>query len=280
MIDVEKIPHSCGVYLFLDVNKNPLYIGKAKDLNKRIRSHLQNSDLKTHLFLRKTEDIEYIITNNEIEALLLEDTLIKRFKPKYNIRLKDDKKYPFIKVTTNEEFPRIIFTRKIDDKGIYFGPYTDAKNVRRTLRFLSKIFPLRDCKGQKLPKKECLNYHIGRCSGPCIGKITKDDYNNFVNTAIDFLKGNTENVERFLESKMWEASEKERFEEAAKWRDLLSFLNEMKEGQNVLTGIIEDFDVIGYAMRKKVVIFNIFRIRRGKIQGKKHSLLRIHLIVI
>lgn len=268
MRDVESIPHHCGVYIFLDRNRNPLYIGKAKDLNKRIKSHLKSEDIKTSIFLRKTEDIDYIITKNEIDALLLEDTLIKKHKPKYNIRLKDDKKYPFIKLTNNEEFPRLIFTRKVDENGLYFGPYTDAKGVRKTLRLISRIFPLRDCKSPKLPKKECLNFHIGKCSGPCINKISKEEYKNYVDAVVEFLKGNTENVEKFVESKMWEASKNERFEEAAKWRDVLGFLKGMKEGQDIYVGRFEDSDIIGYSTLKKTVLFTIFRIRKGRIYGK------------
>lgn len=268
MREIDSIPHNCGVYLFLDKKRIPLYIGKAKDLNKRINSHFKSNDIKTSLFLKKTKDIDYIITNNEIDALLLEDTLIKKYKPKYNIRLKDDKRYPFIKVTTDEEFPRVIFTRKIDEKGVYFGPYTDAKGVRKTLRFVSRLFPLRECKSSKLPKKECLNFHIGKCSGPCIKEISKEDYQNFVNAAIEFLKGHTENVEKFIEEKMWIASNSEKFEEAAKWRDLLNFLKEMKQGQNVYVDRFEDSDVIGYAILKKTVIFTILRIRKGRIYGK------------
>lgn len=268
MRDVESIPHNCGVYLFLDKNKNPLYIGKANDLNKRIKSHLKSNEKRTTLFLRKTDNIDYIITNSEIDALLLEDTLIKKHKPKYNIRLKDDKKYPFIKLTNNEEFPRVIFTRKIDEKGMYFGPYTDAKGVRKTLSFIRKIFPLRDCKSHKLPKKECLNFHICRCSGPCINNISKEEYNYYVDAAVEFLKGNTENVEKFVEEKMWNASKNEKFEEAAKWRDVLSFLKEVKEGQNIYIGKFEDADVIGYAILRKTVLFTIFRIRKGRIYGK------------
>ncbi len=268
MRDVESIPHHCGVYIFLDKNRNPLYIGKAKDLNKRIKSHFKSEDIKTSIFLKKTEDIDYIITKNEIDALLLEDTLIKKHKPKYNIRLKDDKKYPFIKLTTNEEFPRVIFTRKVDENGLYFGPYTDAKGVRKTLRIISRIFPLRDCKSPRLPKKECLNFHIGKCSGPCINKISKEDYRYYVDAVVEFLKGNTENVEKSVESKMWEASKNERFEEAAKWRDVLNFLREMKEGQDVYFSRFEDADIIGYSDFKKTVLFTVFRIRKGRIYGK------------
>ena len=267
----DYLPENPGVYLFLDKEGNPIYIGKAKNLKKRIRQYFRkDTGLKGSTIIRKAVEVKYIITDSEIEALLLEDTLIKKHKPRYNINLKDDKKYPYIKVSTEEEFPRVFLTRKIvKGKGVYFGPYTSAKSVRRTLRLLQKLFPLRTCKYKKLPDKECLDYHIGRCPAPCTGRISREKYNENVQKVISFLKGRTEELEKELEREMWRASEGQEFEKAAVLRDRLFALRNLKSSQNVIFPDKRDLDIINMAGDRGLWIIAVLQIRMGRMFGKE-----------
>jgi len=267
----DYLPENPGVYLFLDKEGNPIYIGKAKNLKKRIRQYFRkDTGLKGSTIIRKAVEVKYIITDSEIEALLLEDTLIKKHKPRYNINLKDDKKYPYIKVSTEEEFPRVFLTRKIvKGKGVYFGPYTSAKSVRRTLRLLQKLFPLRTCRYKKLPDKECLDYHIGRCPAPCTGRISREKYNENVQKVISFLKGRTEELEKELEREMWRASEGQEFEKAAVLRDRLFALRNLKSSQNVIFPDKRDLDIINMAGDRGLWIIAVLQIRMGRMFGKE-----------
>ncbi|MCD6277043.1 excinuclease ABC subunit UvrC [candidate division WOR-3 bacterium] len=267
----DYLPENPGVYLFLDKEGNPIYIGKAKNLKKRIKQYFRkDTGLKGSTIIRKAVEVKYIITDSEIEALLLEDTLIKKHKPRYNINLKDDKKYPYIKVSTEEEFPRVFLTRKIvKGKGVYFGPYTSAKSVRRTLRLLQKLFPLRTCRYKKLPDKECLDYHIGRCPAPCTGRISREKYNENVQKVISFLKGRTEELEKELEREMWRASEGQEFEKAAVLRDRLFALRNLKSSQNVIFPDKRDLDIINIAGDRGFWIIAVLQIRMGRMFGKE-----------
>ncbi len=267
----DYLPENPGVYLFLDKEGKPIYIGKAKNLKKRIKQYFsKDAGLKGSTIIRKAVEVKYIITDSEIEALLLEDTLIKKHKPRYNINLKDDKKYPYIKVSTEEEFPRVFLTRKIvQGKGVYFGPYTSAKSVRRTLRLLQKLFPLRTCRYKKLPDKECLDYHIGRCPAPCTGRISREKYNENVQKVISFLQGRTEELEEELEREMWRASEGQEFEKAAVLRDRLFALRNLKRSQNVIFPDKRDLDIINMAGDKGLWIIAVLQIRMGRMFGKE-----------
>jgi excinuclease ABC subunit C len=212
----EDIPNLPGVYHFKKQDKI-LYVGKANNLKKRIKSYFtKRLAIKDRKIIEQSDSIDYIVTENEIEALILEENEIKEKQPKYNIRLKDDKRYPYIKVTVSEEYPRIYYTRKIEEGGsLYFGPYTNVGAVKRALRTIRDIFPIRTCEGKDLPLKPCLDYYIGRCIAPCIGKVTKEQYREFIDEAIDFLKGNTKKIEKIIDDKMWNASKTENFEMAA-----------------------------------------------------------------
>ena len=267
----DYLPENPGVYLFLDKEGKPIYIGKAKNLKKRIKQYFRkDAGLKGSTIIRKAVEVKYIITDSEIEALLLEDTLIKKHKPRYNINLKDDKKYPYIKVSTEEEFPRVFLTRKIvQGKGVYFGPYTSAKSVRRTLRLLQKLFPLRTCRYKKLPDKECLDYHIGRCPAPCTGRISREKYNENVQKVISFLQGRTEELEEELEREMWKASEGQEFERAAVLRDRLFALRNLKRSQNVIFPDKRNLDIINIAGDRGLWIIAVLQIRMGRMFGKE-----------
>jgi len=268
----DKIPSLPGVYLFLNEDKSPIYIGKAKDLKKRVETHFRkDAPIKSQIIVRNAASIEFIITENEEEALLLEDTLIKKFTPHYNIRLKDDKKYPYIKVTIKEDYPRVFYTRKVvKDGSIYFGPYTNVKSIKKSLLILNKIFPLRRCKTKKLPDKLCLDYYIGRCLGPCENKITKEEYKNLVEGAIEFLKGDIDSVQSKAEKIMWAYAEKEDFENAVRMRDQLMAIREITKKQTMVTNLIEDIDVIGLYREWSSTCIFIFQLRNGRIVGKAH----------
>jgi len=267
------LPTASGVYLFINKQKKPIYIGKASNIRKRVLSYFSERDIKSSLILKHSRDIQTFITSNEIEALLLEDILIKKHKPTYNIRLKDDKKYPYIKVTTGEEYPRVFYTRDINKKdGAYFGPYTNVKQVKRTLRIIQKIFPLRTCKG-KLPKKECLDYYLKRCSGPCIGAIKKDEYNQIVKGVLKFLSGDTEEVEKDIEIAMKRASDEEKFEKAAILRDQMLSLRSITQKQEVVLSDEKHRDIIGIYKEGRKSVIELFQIRKGKLFGKEHYIL-------
>jgi len=267
-----KIPQLPGVYIFLNQDKSPIYIGKAKDLKKRVESHFRSdAPIKSQIVVRNAVSIEFIITENEEEALLLEDTLIKKYIPRYNIRLKDDKKYPYIKVTINEDYPRVFYTRKVvKDGSIYFGPYTNVKSIKKSLLILNRIFPLRRCRTKKLPDKVCLDYYIGRCLGPCENKITKEEYKNLVEGAIEFLKGDIDKVQTKVEKIMWAYAEKEDFENAARMRNQLMAIREITKKQTMVTDLKEDIDIIGLYRELSSICIFIFQLRNGRIIGKAH----------
>ena len=259
--------------MFIDKQKNTIYIGKSSNIRKRVLSYFSERDIKSSLILRHSKDIQTIITTNEIEALLLEDILIKRHQPKYNIRLKDDKKYPYIKVSTGEEYPRVFYTRNIKKKdGAYFGPYTNVRQVKKTLRIIQKIFPLRTCKG-KLPKKECLDYYLKRCAGPCIGAITKDEYNKIVKNVLKFLSGDTISVEKEIEISIQEAADKEEFEKASILRDQLYSLRSITQRQEIVLPNQDDKDIISMFIDGKRSAVEILQIRKGKLFGREHYIL-------
>ena len=267
------LPDSPGVYLMRDNRGKIIYVGKARVLKNRVRQYFQaskNHSAKVKAMVEKIADFETIVTASEVEALILECNLIKKYRPRYNISLKDDKSYPYLRVTA-EDFPRIILTRRvIHDGSRYFGPYTIGLAVNETLQLLRKIFPLRTCK--TFAKRPCLEFHIKRCLAPCAKKISREDYLPFVKAAEKFLAGHTAQVERELSEQMIDAAENLNFEKAARLRDILSAIKKVTEKQKIVTDT-GDADAIGLARFDGETCAQIFFIREGKVTGRENFLL-------
>src|SRR3990172_6884041 len=224
---LRALPAQPGVYLFRGSGDEVLYVGKAKSLRARARSYFRGGDSRAGLqqLVERVERIEIVVTRSEAEALHLEQNLIKRHRPPFNVRLRDDKSYPYIAVTVEDDFPRVMFTRERHRRGVlYFGPYSSAKKVRETLDVLNRVFPYRPCEGPQPGRHSgipCLDYHIERCLAPCVGYISQEDYGLIVDQVVEFLSGDTQPVQRQLERKMQDASERQEFEEAARYRNRL-----------------------------------------------------------
>ncbi|MBU8921396.1 MAG: excinuclease ABC subunit UvrC [Bacteroidales bacterium] len=271
---LKELPDSPGVYLMKDEKDKVIYVGKAKVLKNRVRSYFQKSDNldnKTAALVSTINTIDYIATENEVEALMLENNLIKEYRPKYNVRLKDDKKYPFLKLTVNERFPRLFLTRVVkNDGGEYFGPYGNAGSVRRTLELIRNIFPLRKCSSMHLGKdreRECLNFQIGRCSGPCTGKIDEQSYASLVRQVKLFLKGKTGRLRRIMEKRMDYLSGQMRYEEASLVRDQIAAISRISERQHAVDPVGGDEDVISIVSEGVSACGVVMRIRDGRILG-------------
>ncbi len=275
-----NIPTNPGIYKFLDNKGKILYIGKAINLRNRVRQYFSKSGTissRIQAMIKKAHDVEYIVTDSEVEALILEATLIKRFKPYYNIDLKDDKSYPYIGVT-DEPYPRVIVTRKLLKDGTkYFGPYTDVKNMRAALKMVRDIFKIRSCNYLitqetilKRKIKICLDYHIKKCDGPCEGLISQEKYNEMVNEVIQVLKGKLSSLINELQKKMNQASGQLNYEEAAELRDKIRNLNVYKERQKVIDIEAADRDVFAIAMGNNDACGVVFNIREGKIINTNH----------
>ncbi len=277
----EKILHAperSGVYIFKDARGSTLYIGKAKNLRARLRTYLQpTAHPRLLTFLKKVHDLEVLITESEAEALLLEANLIKRQQPRYNIRLKDDKKYPYIKVTVQDPYPRIYPTRNLTPDGsLIFGPYTSASSMRQALRLIRKLFPIRTCK-YKLPSKRtirpCIDYAIGKCLGPCFREDIQDAYRSAVQGVIEFLSGKTEALESRLETEMKQAAESLEFERAAVIRDQLLAVRGFMGDQRVVLRKQQNQDIIAIAKERKTALVLVLMLRGGKVVNKEHFLL-------
>ena len=276
--ELKKLPEQPGVYIMKE-GDTILYVGKAVNLKNRVRQYFQSPKNKTAKILRmisRIEYFEYIVTDTEMEALILENNLIKEHRPPYNTLLKDDKQYPYIKATVYEAFPRIFITRKVaKDKARYFGPYTSMFAVRQTLDLMQQIWPLRHC-NRALPKdigkeRPCLNYHIGRCIGPCTGKVTQEEYHAILEKAMDFLSGHHQEVIQDLKAKMMDASEALDFERAARLRDQIKSVEFLSQRQKIDdAGSDENRDVIAYATAGDDVIVQSFFIRNGRLIGQEH----------
>ena len=270
---LKTLPEESGVYLMKDARGKIIYVGKARVLKNRVRQYFQagkNHSAKVKAMVAKIADFETIITAGEVEALILECNLIKKHRPRYNISLKDDKSYPYLKLTA-EEFPRIVLTRRVvHDGGRYFGPYTSGLAVKETLQLIKKIFPLRTCR--TFAKRPCLEFHIKRCLAPCANKISREDYMRFVNAAEKFLEGRTAQVERELSNQMTEAAEALNFEQAARLRDILSAIRKVTEKQKIITDT-GDVDAIGLARLDGETCAQIFFVRDGKVTGRESFLL-------
>uniref|UniRef100_A0A7V3ZU12 UvrABC system protein C n=1 Tax=candidate division WOR-3 bacterium TaxID=2052148 RepID=A0A7V3ZU12_UNCW3 len=271
---INNAPTACGVYLFKNKEGKIIYIGKARNLKERLKYYLSpQPDIRRNSLIREISDLDIIVTSSESDALILEDNLIKINKPKYNIRLKDDKKFPYLKITINEEFPRIFPTRNLKKDGsILFGPYTSAKNLRQALRLVKRIFKIRTCNKKlplTIPERPCLNYRLNLCLGPCQNNVDKELYKERVKEVIEFLSGKSENLISEIEKKMWEAAKREDFERAAVLRNQLFALQELRKKHEVIFNEKKSIDVVGLAKEKNLAVCLILKIREGKLISKE-----------
>lgn len=268
---IKNIPNLPGSYQYKNKDGIVIYVGKAKDLKKRVTSYFTGSkDAKTSRLVMNIDEIEYIVTNSELDALLLELNLIKKYNPRYNILLTDDKTYPYIEIT-NETHPKLIVTRKINKKSKnFYGPYPNVKAARETVKLLNKIYPLRKC--LKLPKQECLYYHMGQCLAPCINEVTQDQYDEIKQSIKVFLKGDSKEVRNLLETKMLEASDKLEFERANEYKQLLDYVKTTTNAQKINLNDMKDRDIIGYFYNEYLMSIEIFFIRNGKISARHQEM--------
>lgn len=273
---VAKLPDSPGVYFMKDRTGRVIYVGKAKRLSKRVRNYVRQHgalDSKTRALVSVTADIDYIATGSEVEALVLECNLIKEYRPRYNVRLKDDKRYPFIKITVQERFPRLVITRKVENDGaVYFGPYTDARAVRRTVRLIGSIFPLRTCTRTNFDRpgeRGCLNFHIGRCLGPCRGNVGEREYAAHVEQVRLFLRGKNEELIDMLRRRMKELSDAMRYEEAAAVRNQIASLEVIAERQLAAVPGFANADVVALVREGRRSCGVVMKVREGKILGSE-----------
>ena len=269
------LPDEPGCYLMKDRQGTIIYVGKAKVLKNRVRSYFNGShNGKTARLVSEIVDFEYIVTSSDIEALILELNLIKLHDPKYNVRLTDDKTYPYIKIT-NEKYPRILTTRKIKkDKAKYFGPYPNAYSANETRKLLDRIYPLRKC--AQLPKQVCLYYHLGQCLAPCVKQIETNEFDQIVDEISKFLNGGYEDVKKELEQKMVEAAEELQFERAKEFRDQITHIETVMQKQKIVSGDLTDRDVFGYAVDKGWMCVQVFFVRQGKLIERDVSIFPIY----
>ncbi len=281
--ELKKLPSRPGVYIMHDARDAIIYVGKAVSLKNRVRQYFQssrNKGVKIERMVTQIARFEYIVTDSELEALVLECNLIKEHRPKYNTMLKDDKSYPFIKVTVNEVFPRVLFARRIrKDKAKYFGPYTSAGAVKDVIELVQKLYHIRTC-NRNLPRdigkeRPCLYYHIHQCHGPCRGKVSQEEYHGQIQGALQFLNGNSDGILRELEEKMQQASEELRFEDAMEYRDLIGSIRKIKERQKITSYGEEDKDVVAMAIEEQDAVVQVFFIREGKLIGRDHFYLKV-----
>ena len=281
--ELKKLPGRPGVYIMHDENDHIIYVGKAISLKNRVRQYFQssrNKGVKIEQMVTHIWRFEYIVTDSELEALVLECNLIKEHHPKYNTMLMDDKTYPFIKVTTNEAFPRVVLSRKmLKDKARYFGPYTSSQAVRDTIDLIHKLYHLRSC-NRSLPRdigkeRPCLNYHIKQCDAPCQGYISREEYGKAVNEVLRFLNGNYDTVLGELEEKMNAASEALEFERAIEYRELISSVKKVAQKQKITDSSGEDRDVLAVASQEEDAVVQVFFIRGGRLIGRDHFYLKI-----
>lgn len=270
------LPDKPGVYLMHDAHGKVIYVGKAVVLKNRVRSYFRNlasHTPKVRAMVEKIAEFETIVTSSEVEALILECNLIKKYRPRYNIMLKDDKTYPFLKVTVNEDFPRIYVTRRQQRDGAkYYGPYADVGAMHDTVKLLRSMFPLRTCRKMN-PDRPCLNYHIKRCLAPCAGYVSREEYGNMIKSVCMVLDGRTTELERDLKRRMQEAADNYAFEEAARLRDQLQAVTRLNEQQKAVTGSGGDMDVIGFAKDTTGICLQIFFVRKGKLIGRDNFFL-------
>ncbi len=277
---IERMPDSPGVYFFKNPRGRVIYVGKARKLVSRVRSYMQapeRLDPKTKALMETVDSVDYIATGNEVEALVLEASMVREYRPRYNIRLKDDKNYPYLKITANEKFPRLLIVRRVlDDGAEYFGPYTDAGSVRRTLKAIKTIFPLRDCRESfRRRTRECLNFQIGRCRGPCTGRIDSDEYAAVVRQLRMFLRGHSEALLEELRKSMESLSEKRRYEEASVVRDQIASIRKISERQHAVDPGGADEDAVAIAREGSSACGVVMRIREGRILSSESFMMPI-----
>ena len=274
---LRTLPAKAGVYLFRDDAGEILYVGKAKSLRSRVRSYFQKTGdgrAQIRQLPGRVADIEVIVTGSEVEALHLEQNLVKRHRPPFNVRLRDDKSFPYIAVTVEDEYPRVMFTRERHRPGVtYFGPYANAKKVRETLDVLNRVFPYRPCEGPKPGRHSgipCLDYHIDRCLAPCVGYVSQEDYRAIIDSVIEFLSGDVKPIQRELERRMNEAAAEERFEDAARYRNRLFAVQHLVERQGADRQSVGTADIVGFAAEGDRAVVQIFPLRGGKMVDR-HS---------
>lgn len=281
--ELKKLPGKPGVYIMHDERDDIIYVGKAISLKNRVRQYFQssrNKGVKIEQMVTHITRFEYIVTDSELEALVLECNLIKEHRPKYNTMLMDDKTYPFIKVTVDEPYPRVMMARRmVKDKSRYFGPYTSAGAVKDTIELIRKLYHVRSC-NRKLPKdigkeRPCLNYHIHQCKAPCQGYISKDEYRKSIQEVIHFLNGNYDVILKELEEKMQEASEALEFEKAIEYRELLSSVQKIAQKQKITDTAGDDRDILAAAIEEEDAVVQVFFIRGGRLIGRDHFYLKI-----
>ncbi len=275
-----RLPAQSGVYILKDQLGEVLYVGKAKSLRNRVRSYFQRgADApRTKMLQERIGDFEVYLTSNEVEAMILESNLIKKHQPPFNIRLKDDKTYPYLKITLQEDYPRILKTRQFQRDGArYFGPYTSIEAVNRTLKWLLRLFPLRTCKRKIVAgetwDRACLNYHIERCLGPCIGAVNPQAYREWVEKVILFLEGRQEELLKQVEKGMKEAARSQDYEQAAEYRDALQAMEKVREKQEVVWEGDEEKDILGLAREEERACIQVFQVRHGRLLGREHFFL-------
>ena len=283
--ELKKLPAKPGVYLMHDADDTIIYVGKAVSLKNRVRQYFQESRAKRRgpkieQMISLIDHFEYIVTDSELEALVLECNLIKEHRPKYNTMLMDDKSYPFIKVTVQEDYPRILVARTMKkDKAKYFGPYTSGQAVRETVELIRKLYQIRVC-NKKLPKEQgkdrpCLYYHIHQCKAPCQGYVSPEEYQKQIRQALDFLNGNFRDTIKDLQEKMMQESEAMNYEKAMEYRDMIDHIRRIGERQKITNSDSEDKDVIALAMDQEDAVAQIFFIRSGKLIGREHYYLHV-----
>ena len=270
---IARFPKKPGIYFFKNDKNEVIYIGKARSLRERVKSYfLPTSDLKINNILAETKAIDYLLTDSEKEAAFLENNFVQQYQPKFNLRLKDDKSFPYLKLTLQEKYPGISFTRKVEEDGArYFGPFSPAHQARKTIQLINKHFGIRAC-AENIPgkrKRPCLEYELKLCSAPCVGAISESDYRDSAENALLLLEGKTEQLVSNLRRKMKEAAGRQEYELAAQWRDAIRTVEDIRNRPRLISTSLEDMDIIGFAREKKKVAFYFFFMRKGKVLESK-----------
>lgn len=266
---IENLPEKPGIYFFKDSQNNVIYIGKARSLKDRVKSYFQaTSDSKVRNILSETVDLEFILTDSEIEATFLENNFIRQYQPKFNLKLKDDKSFPYLKLTLHEKFPGIYLTRRVEEDGAkYFGPFSPAHQARKTIHLINKYFGIRGCE-EAVPgkrKRPCLEYDLKLCTAPCVRYISETEYRESIANALLFLEGKTEKLLKILKQKMKETATRQEFEQAALWRDSIQTIEQIKEKPKLISVSLEDKDIFGFSRKEVKVALYVFQMRKGKV---------------
>jgi len=266
---IENLPEKPGIYFFKDSQNNVIYIGKARSLKDRVKSYFQaTSDSKVRNILSETADLEFILTDSEREATFLENNFIRQYQPKFNLKLKDDKSFPYLKLTLHEKFPGIYLTRRVEEDGAkYFGPFSPAHQARKTIHLINKYFGIRGCE-EAVPgkrKRPCLEYDLKLCTAPCVRYISETEYRESIANALLFLEGKTEKLLKILKQKMKETATRQEFEQAALWRDFIQTIEQIKEKPKLISVSLEDKDIFGFSRKEVKVALYVFQMRKGKV---------------